>query len=114
MRKLLVLVVLICAAGLASGNEIIYPSFMFDSLRNTSCLSNEQLRYYFEYGEEDIAAKVIDRDGDGFEDSSGIEIWEFLARMEIILQRSGPFEYKGKAARYNRAEPEQKEYRNDI
>lgn len=79
-----------------------YPSFEAyklefpfgnDPLRNTSRLTDVALRYGFEHFLEWKMAKMLDRDGDGLADFTGICICEFLERMKIILSDRRPFEY---------------------
>lgn len=71
------------------------PWYFRDSLSNYSCLSDEDLRYYFEHHQEyRVAAKLLDKDGDGIVDGMDIPVDEFLARMSIILSDRLPFDYK--------------------
>lgn len=66
-----------------------------DPLVNNSCLSDEELRYYFEHHEEHrTARKLLDTDGDGIVDGMRLSVDEFLARMAIILSSRTPFDYK--------------------
>jgi hypothetical protein len=66
----------------------------FDPLRNTSRLTNEELREGFEWFEEAAMAEILDLDGDGLADFTNVPTWEFLERMKIILSDQKPFEYK--------------------
>ena len=66
----------------------------FDSLRNTSRLDDDQLRYYFEGLMEEEAARVLDQDEDGIADGTRVEVMEFIERMKIILGDRQPFVYR--------------------
>ena len=86
-----------------SGTEVeAYGSFRsprglgFDSLRNTSRLSDEELRYYFEGLMEEEAAEILDQDRDGIADGTRVEVMEFIERMKIILSDRMPFVYRVK------------------
>jgi hypothetical protein len=69
--------------------------FYRDPLVNNSCLSDEDLRYYFEHHEEHrTARKLLDKDGDGVVDGMRLSVDEFLARMAMILSSRMPFDYK--------------------
>ena len=66
----------------------------FDTLSNYSRLSNSQLRYYCERHMQSAIAEAIDLDDDGIVDGMDIEVYEFIARMMIILSDQKPFEYQ--------------------
>lgn len=66
-----------------------------DPLSNRSCLSDEDLRYYFEHHQEhSVARDLLDKDRDGIVDGMDISVCEFLARMALILSDRLPFDYK--------------------
>jgi hypothetical protein len=66
----------------------------FDPLRNTSRLTDAQLRDGFEHFQQSEMAKLLDQDLDGIADCTGVPVQEFLERMKIILSDRKPFEYK--------------------
>lgn len=66
----------------------------FDRLVNTSRLGDAELRTLFENLDESRAAELLDLDGDGLADFTGIDVWEFIARMKIIMSDKRPFVYR--------------------
>ena len=66
----------------------------YDSLRNSSRLSDDELRWYFEGHMESEMAEVLDQDHDGIADGTRVELMEFIHRMKIILSDREPFEYR--------------------
>jgi len=65
----------------------------FDTLVNISRLNNAELRQLFEALEEGKAADLLDLDKDGIADFTGINVYEFIERMKIILSDLKPFIY---------------------
>lgn len=70
------------------------PELAFDSLKNTSLLSDDELRYHFEGLMESQVAEILDQDRDGIADGTRVEVMEFIERMKIILSDREPFEYR--------------------
>ena len=68
--------------------------FCFDQLRNTSRLGDSELRTFFEHMAEAKAAEFLDLNRDGIADFTGVEVFEFIERMKIILSDRRPFAYK--------------------
>ncbi len=66
----------------------------FDTLRNESRLTNDELRYFFERSMESVIAEIIDQDSDGIVDNMRIEVEEFIGRMFIILHCRKRFDFK--------------------
>ena len=91
-KTMLTCIVFLAGLQLMSGFPV--SNNPIDGLMNESRLSNEQLRSYFEHNDQNTAAERIDLDGNGIVDFMDIEVWEFLARMELILYMEKPFEYK--------------------
>ena len=65
-----------------------------DPLRNTSRLTDSELRALFENLEERKAAELLDLDNDGLADFTGVDVRAFIERMKIILSDRRPFVYK--------------------
>ena len=70
-----------------------FGAFGFDTLQNTSRLTDEQLRDGFERLIESHMARLLDRDRDGTADFTGLPVEEFIERMKIILSDRKPFSY---------------------
>ena len=69
-----------------------------DPLRNTSRLTDDQLRLCFELQLDGRLEGALDRDRDGLADFTGIEVWEFVYRMKLILSDREPFDYSRKVS----------------
>ena len=102
MKKITISVLTILILGAFQTWSFDYPSFGahmldfpfgYDTLRNTSRLTDAELRYGFEHFLEWKMAGMLDSDEDGFADFTGIEVCEFLERMKIILSDREPFIY---------------------
>lgn len=97
MKKGVALLLLSIIFGLASTWSFDRPEFDsgmgYDSLRNTSRLTNAELRDGFEHFREWQMQGKLDRDRDGIADFTGIAVEEFLQRMKIILSDLRPFNY---------------------
>ena len=74
---------------------VLPPSELaFDNLRNTSRMTDDELRYCFEGLMESRMVELLDQDQDGVADGTLVEVKEFIQRMKIILSDRAPFVYR--------------------
>ena len=102
MRKLASAILVLALCATVQVWSIDYPSLAghplglplgFDTLRNTSRLTDQELRDGFERFLEWQMERTLDCDKNGIADFTGIPVEEFLGRMKIILSDREPFEY---------------------
>lgn len=85
-----VLILLAAGTMITSANPILVAevdggNFAYDTLQNTSNLTDEQILRLLDEDRYDELKYLLDRDKDGIADGTEVEVIEFIERISIVI-----------------------------